>query len=169
MSDLKLESPAFAQGAAIPARYTCHGEDRSPPLEWSGVPPGTRSFVLIVDDPDAPALRRPWVHWLRYNLPSDQRAVAEGEGNRAPTVGEDARTDADALGYHGPCPPSGRHRYYFRLFALDAVLRSLGPTTDRGSLERAMAGHVLGKAELMGTCARTAGRDGPPDGDPDTG
>lgn len=158
MSTLKLQSPAFEHDAAIPARFTCEGEEYSPPLEWSGVPDGTRSFVLIVDDPDAKSLRRPWVHWLRYNIPPDQRAVEEGEGNRQPAAGEDARTDAHSLGYHGPCPPSGRHRYYFRLYALDAVLPGLGPTADRESVERAMAGHVLESAVLMGTYAKTAGQ-----------
>ena len=163
MSTFKLQSPAFAHDAPIPARFTCQGEDHSPPLEWSGVPLDTRSFVLIVDDPDAPdpaAPRRLWVHWLRYNLPSETRALAEGEGNRDPSVGEDARTDANALGYHGPCPPIGRHRYYFRLFALDTTLPSLGPKAGRAELERAMAGHVLGSAVLMGTYAQSTGRSG---------
>jgi hypothetical protein len=114
--------------------------------------------VLIVDDPDAPdpaAPRRIWVHWLRYNLPAGTRALAEGEGNRDPSIGEDARTDAHALGYNGPCPPVGRHRYYFRLFALDTRLPSLGPMAGRAELERAMADHVLGSAVLMGTYAQT--------------
>lgn len=157
---LKLHSPAFEQDAAIPSRFTCEGLDHSPPLEWDGVPPGTRSFVLIVDDPDSPdpaAPRRTWVHWLRYNLPSEQRSVVEGEGNRNPSAGEDARSDARRLGYHGPCPPVGRHRYYFRLFALDTVLPSLGPMAGRSELERAMAGHVLGSAVLMGTYAKATG------------
>jgi Raf kinase inhibitor-like YbhB/YbcL family protein len=114
--------------------------------------------VLIVDDPDAPdpaAPKRIWVHWLLYNIPPHQDALQEGAGNhdRAP-AGEHARTDADGLGYHGPCPPVGRHRYYFRLTALDATLPSLGPRARRADLERAMEGHVLATAILMGTYAR---------------
>ena len=157
VSVLKLRSPAFEEDGDIPSRFTCEGDDCSPPLEWSGVLPEMRSFVLIVDDPDAPdpaAPRRTWVHWLRYNIPPDCRALGEGEGNR-PTVGEDARTDARDRGYHGPCPPIGRHRYYFRLFALDSMLPNLGAMADRNTVERAMAGHVLATATLMGTYAKT--------------
>lgn len=159
MSELTLRSPAFAPGTEIPLRFTCDGEDRSPPLEWSGVPSGTRALALIVDDPDAPdpsAPRQTWVHWLRYNIRVDPAGLAEGEGNQCPRAGEEARTDAHSLGYHGPCPPIGRHRYFFRLFALDMELPSLGPMADRADLERAMAGHVLGTAVLMGTYARRA-------------
>lgn len=159
MSELTLRSPAFSPGAEIPPRFTCDGANRSPPLEWSGVPAGARAFALIVDDPDAPdpaAPRLTWVHWLRYNIPVDLPGLAEGDGNARPRAGEDARTDARSLGYHGPCPPIGRHRYYFRLLALDRLLPSLGPMADRADLERAMAGHVLGTAVLMGTYARRA-------------
>jgi Raf kinase inhibitor-like YbhB/YbcL family protein len=154
MSTLRLHSPAFAHESAIPARHTCQGEDLSPPLEWSDAPVGTKSFVLIVDDPDAPdpaAPKRIWVHWLRYNIPRDTKEFAEGAGNRQPSVGEEAITDSGELGYHGPCPPIGRHRYYFRLSALDAMLPSLGPNANRRELERAMERHVIGTAALMGT------------------
>lgn len=151
----RLRSPAFAHGAPIPARHTCEGEDLSPPLEWDGAPDGTRSFALIVDDPDAPdpaAPKRVWVHWLLYDLPPTQDALVEGAGNHAMAPsGEHAVTDGNSPGYHGPCPPIGRHRYFFRLFALDAVLPRLGPQARRADLEAAMHGHVLATAELMGT------------------
>lgn len=156
-----LQSSAFAANGPIPARHTCDGPDLSPPLAWSGAPPGTESFALIVDDPDAPdpaAPKRVWVHWLRYNIPAGATGLAEGAGNREATgEGEHARTDADRPGYHGPCPPIGRHRYYFRLAALDTVLPPLGPRARRADLERAMDGHVLATAVLMGTYARQGG------------
>lgn len=158
MTSFTLHSPAFAHQATIPARFTCDGADRSPPLEWSAPPEGTRSLALIVDDPDAPdpaAPRRIWVHWLRYNLPSALRTLAEGEGNATPSAGVDARTDAHTHGYHGPCPPIGRHRYFFRLFALDTVLPHLGERATRADLERAMEEHILATAVLMGTYQKT--------------
>ncbi|HSE27125.1 MAG TPA: YbhB/YbcL family Raf kinase inhibitor-like protein [Gemmatimonadales bacterium] len=155
---LILRSSAFEPDAPIPARHTCDGPDLSPPLSWSGAPPETRSFALIVDDPDSPdpaAPKRIWVHWLLYNIPADQLSLSEGAGNHdgAP-AGEHARTDANRPGYHGPCPPIGRHRYFFRLAALDALLPSLGPRARRADLEQAMEGHVLATAVLMGTYAR---------------
>ena len=153
----EIHSRAFAHDSPIPERYTCQGEDLSPPLEWSGAPPGTRTVVLLVEDPDAPdpaAPKRVWVHWLRYNIPSAIEALAEGEGNGKPTSGEEAITDGKSLGYHGPCPPIGRHRYYFRIFALDAVLPSLGPKATRKDVEQAMQGHVLESAVWMGTYAQ---------------
>lgn len=150
-----LRSSAFHHEGEIPSRYTCEGDELSPPLEWSGSPDGTRSFALIVDDPDAPDPAKPkvvWVHWLLYNLPSAARAIAEGAGNHAQApAGAHALSQTDELGYHGPCPPIGRHRYFFRLFALDRDLAPLGPTAHRKELERAMEGHVLGTAVLMGT------------------
>jgi Raf kinase inhibitor-like YbhB/YbcL family protein len=156
---LELRSSAFQHEGTIPARHTCQGPDLSPPLEWSGAPPGTRSFALIVDDPDAPDPAKPrlvWVHWLLYNLPASLHSLTEGAGNHATApIGEHALTNDDSLGYHGPCPPIGRHRYYFRLFALDQELPSLGPTARRPDLERAMAGHILGTAVLMGTYQQT--------------
>lgn len=160
MSSFVLSSPAFVEGGAIPARFTCQGEDLSPPLDWKGAPAGTRSFALIVDDPDAPDPARPrriWVHWLVYNIPASVRELAEGAGNGpAPAPAEYAITDDDSTGYHGPCPPIGRHRYFFWLHALDQALPPLGAEARRSDLERAMAGHVLGRAELMGTCLKIA-------------
>lgn len=153
-----LSSPAFEPDAPIPPQHTCDGDDLSPALRWTDPPAGTKSFALIVDDPDAPdpaAPRRIWVHWLRYNIPADARALPEAAGNTRGAHVHDALTDDNSLGYHGPCPPIGRHRYYFRLYALDAMLPVLGPKARRGELERAMQGHVLGTAVLMGTYARS--------------
>lgn len=152
-----LSSPAFEPDAPIPARHTCDGDDLSPALRWSDPPAGTQSFALIVDDPDAPdpaAPKRIWVHWLRYNIPAAARALDEGAGNTRDVHSHEAITDDNTLGYHGPCPPIGRHRYYFRLFAVDTMLPALGPKARRADLERAMQGHVLGTAVLMGTYAR---------------
>jgi Raf kinase inhibitor-like YbhB/YbcL family protein len=157
-----LTSPAFASGSAIPARYTCDGADRSPPLSWVAPPRGTRRFALLVDDPDAPdpaAPRRVWVHWIRYNLPATLSELAEGAGNRAPDEGaRECLTDAGSLGYHGPCPPIGRHRYFFHLFALSQPLEDLGEDARRADLERAMTGLVVGTAVLMGTYQRPSAR-----------
>lgn len=152
-----IRSPAFDVDGSIPARHTCDGGDTSPPLTWTGPPEGTESFVLIVDDPDAPdpaAPKRIWVHWLRYNIPADARELAEGSGNERNTDVHEALTDESRHGYHGPCPPIGRHRYFFRLFALDDMLPPLGPKARRAELERAMEGHVLETTVLMGTYAR---------------
>lgn len=157
-----LTSSAFEDGAAIPVRHTCDGDDLSPPLAWEGAPPGTRSFVLIVSDPDCPdpaAPTRTWVHWVRYNIPGDVHVLAEGAGHEPPDAGADVLTDADELGYHGPCPPIGRHRYFFRLYALDALLPALRPDARERDVETAMAQHVLGEAVLMGTCERGARRN----------
>lgn len=151
---LALTSPAFAPNGEIPARCTCDGEDRSPPLEISGVPDGTRSLVLIVDDPDAPDPAEPrmvYVHWIVYDLPPDARSLAEGVGKRAGAHGgRDGLNDWARTGYGGPCPPVGRHRYFHKLYALDTILG------DRGALRKdallaAMQGHVIASAELVGT------------------
>jgi Raf kinase inhibitor-like YbhB/YbcL family protein len=156
-----LRSPAFEADGAIPARHTCDDADRSPPLEWTDPPLGTRAFALIVDDPDAPdpeAPKRIWVHWLRYNIAAGATSLPEGAGTQSgkPAGGAiDALTDASTHGYHGPCPPIGRHRYFFRLSALDSPLPDLGPQARRQELEAAMQGHVLGTAVLMGTYARS--------------
>lgn len=151
----ELRSTAFPQGGPIPSRHTCEGDELSPPLEWTDPPGGTKSFALIVDDPDAPDPEKPriiWVHWLLYNLSAAERMIAEGAGNSPLAAkGQHALTQTDTFGYHGPCPPIGRHRYFFRLFALDRELPSLGATAHRVDLERAMEGHVLGTATLMGT------------------
>ena len=149
---LALTSPSFAADGEIPSRHTCEGEDLSPELSWSGAPEGTASFALIVDDPDAPDPRAPrvtWVHWVLYNLPADADRLAEG-ARRLPAGGRDGRNDWKRTGYGGPCPPIGRHRYFHKLYALDTVLPDLGEPT-KAELERAMEGHVLARAELVGT------------------
>lgn len=154
---LTLRSPSFEDGGPIPRQHTCEGGERSPALEWRDVPAGTRSLVLIVDDPDAPdpaAPKRVWVHWLRYNIPATASGLAAGAGNAEPAGPvRDALTDNGALGYHGPCPPVGRHRYFFRLYALDTELPDLGPRAHRADVEREMQGNVLADAVLMGTYA----------------
>ena len=154
MGDFTLVSSAFQPSGDIPRRYTCEGEDRSPPLAWSGAPGGTRSFGLIVDDPDAPdpaAPKRTWVHWVLYNLPADLKELPENAGaGTAPRAGQDGVNDWKRTGYGGPCPPIGRHRYFHKLYALDTVLADLGRPTKL-QLEAAMRGHVLATAELIGT------------------
>lgn len=156
---LRLTSSAFGDNASIPAIYTCEGRDISPPLAWSDLPDGTRSLVLIVDDPDAPdpaAPLRTWVHWVLYNLPP-----AAGGLKQAITVAElpdgtrEGTNDWNRTGYGGPCPPVGRHRYFFKLYALDKILPDLGEAT-KGMLEDAMKGHVLEQVELIGTYERVA-------------
>lgn len=141
---LQIRSSTFSNGGPIPTQHTCEGRDSAPPLEWSGAPPGTKSFALIVDDPDAPDPRAPkmtYVHWVLYDIP----ASATG-----PVRARDGRNDWNREGYGGPCPPIGRHRYFFKLYALDAMLGDLhSPTKDR--LLAAMKNHVLEQAELMGT------------------
>jgi Raf kinase inhibitor-like YbhB/YbcL family protein len=153
----KLTSPAFTPDGQIPSKYTCDGDELSPPLAWEGVPSSVASLALIVDDPDAPdpaAPKRIWVHWILYNLDPHQNRLAEGSGIALPPGS--ARTgvnDGGSTGYQGPCPPIGRHRYFFRLFALDTLLPDLGPRAQRVDLERVMKGHVLATAVLMGTYA----------------
>lgn len=155
---LSITSSAFAAGGAIPRRHTCDDADVSPPLAWTGVPSGTRSLALIVDDPDAPdpaAPKRVWLHWALYNIPPDTRGLAEGVAAKELPGGTRAlRNDSGGAGYGGPCPPIGRHRYFFHLFALDALLPERG-IASRAELDAAMAGHVLETAELMGTYARS--------------
>ena len=155
---LSLSSPAFAHGTAMPARFTCQGEDLSPPLETSGAPPGTKSLALIVDDPDAPDPAAPqmvYVHWVLYDLPPQTVALAEGLApDRMPTGTQKGLNDWNRTGYGGPCPPIGRHRYFHKLFALDCVLGDLG-TLRKNELLAAIEGHVLARAELMGTYQKT--------------
>lgn len=152
---LTLTSTAFSNGGSMPSRCTCEGPDTSPPLAWRGAPAGTRSFALVVDDPDAPdpaAPKRVWLHWLLYNIPADVSELPEGASPRAlPPGAREGVNDSGDVGWGGPCPPIGRHRYFHRLHALDAMLPDLGDDADRKALERAMAGHVLATAELMGT------------------
>lgn len=150
----QLQSTAFAPGGAIPAQHTCEGTDTSPPLAWSGLPPGTASLALIVDDPDAPdpaAPKMTWVHWVLYNLPADAAALpADIARAGLPAGTRQGLNDWHRTGYGGPCPPVGRHRYVFKLYALDVALPDIGKP-DKAALERSMQGHVLAKAELIGT------------------
>jgi Raf kinase inhibitor-like YbhB/YbcL family protein len=149
----KLFSSAFVEGGNIPARYTCEGEDTSPQLAWSGAPEGTRSFAIIVDDPDAPDPASPkmtYVHWVAYNIPATVTELAEGAGKGAmPAGSSEGSNDWKKAEFGGPCPPIGRHRYFFKLSALDTTLNLSNPT--KSDLEAAMKGHVLGGAQLMGT------------------
>ncbi len=150
-----LRSSAFAAGAAIPSRFSCEGEDLSPPLTWDAAPSGTKCFALIVDDPDAPdpahPRPNPWVHWVLYNLPASTNALAAGVTVAAlPSGTRVGSSDRGKASYHGPCPPTGRHRYIFKLYALDVVLPDLG-AANKAALEHAMTGHILGSAELIGT------------------
>ena len=154
---LALTSTAFEPGGAIPATYTCQGKDVSVPLAWSGLPAGTLSLALIVDDPDAPdpaAPRMTWVHWVLYNLPPDVTGLPEAVKPGALPAGTlEGRNDWGRTGYGGPCPPIGRHRYFFKLYALDVVLPDLRDP-DKPRLERAMQGHVLAQQQLVGTYAK---------------
>jgi Raf kinase inhibitor-like YbhB/YbcL family protein len=151
---LTITSTAFAAGGEIPATYTCEGKDISPPLAWSGAPGGTRSFALIVDDPDAPdpaAPKMTWVHWVLYNLPASTDGLGEAvRGNTLPPGTREGMNDWGRTGYGGPCPPIGRHRYFHKLYALDAVLQDLGHPS-KAALEKAMHGHIMAQAELLGT------------------
>jgi len=151
---LTITSTAFAADAAIPAVYTCEGKDVSPPLAWSGAPAGTKSFALIVDDPDAPdpaAPKMTWVHWVLYDIPSTASDLPEAVQTSALHAGtREGVNDWGRTGYGGPCPPVGRHRYYHKLYALDTVLPDLG-RPKKAALEKAMQGHVLAQAVLIGT------------------
>lgn len=148
----KLTSSAFAEGGSIPTKYTCEGQDTSPPLTWSGAPSGTRSFAIIVDDPDAPDPAHPkmtYVHWVAYNIPATVTELAEGAGKGGmPAGSSEGVNDWKKAEFGGPCPPIGTHRYYFKLSALDTTLDLSKPT--KHDLEDAMKGHVLGTAQLMG-------------------
>jgi len=154
LGSLVLRSPAFAEGAEIPPKYTCEGADASPPLEWSGIPAGAKSLALVVDDPDAPDPKAPkmtWVHWVLYDLPIDAAGLPEGVARGALHTGtHQGVNDWKRTGWGGPCPPIGRHRYFFKLYALDTALGDLGAPT-KVKLEAAMKGHVLAEARLMGT------------------
>ncbi len=154
---LAIESSVFQNGGAIPRRYTCDAEDASPPLRWTGAPDETRSYALIVDDPDAPdpaAPKRVYVHWVLHDLPASVTSLEENGEARAVRAGaRQGKNDWSRTGWGGPCPPIGRHRYFFKLYALDATLGDLGTPTKK-ELEKAMEGHILAKAELMGTYQR---------------
>jgi Raf kinase inhibitor-like YbhB/YbcL family protein len=152
---LTIKSPAFAPNAAIPIKYTCEDDDVSPALEWSGVPQGTRSLALVVDDPDAPDPNAPkmvYVHWVLYDIPPSTPGLAEGmRSDRLPKGAREGRNDWGNHGYGGPCPPIGRHRYFFKLYALDSTLGDLGGKATKADVERAMQGHLIEQAELVGT------------------
>lgn len=150
---MRLQSPDFQHLGEIPARHTCQGEDVSPGLQWSDVPQGTESLALIVDDPDAPdpaAPKMTWVHWVLYNIPATAGSLPGGvEEKDLPRGTSQGLNDWKKAGYGGPCPPIGKHRYFHKLYALDTVLPGLGKPT-KAQLEKAMEGHVLAKAELIG-------------------
>ncbi len=150
---MELKSQAFAAGEMIPAKYTCDGQDISPPLGWSDPPAGTIEFALISDDPDAPV--GTWVHWVMWNIPVSASVLDEDLPKTASLLNgtKQGTTDFRRIGYGGPCPPSGTHRYYFKLYALDTAL-NLPASTTKKDLEKAIQGHILGQAELMGTYRR---------------
>ena len=149
---LVLQSQAFSTDGEIPRVHTCQGADRSPALGWSGVPAGTKSLALIVDDPDAPDPAAPkmvWVHWVVYNLPVSADSLSEAV-SALPEGARDGKNDWGRSGYGGPCPPIGRHRYFHKLYALDVVLPDLD-TPTKAALLAAMEGHIIGQTELVGT------------------
>ena len=150
---LHVESSAFSEGSQIPRQYTCDGKDISPPLSWSGVPEAAKSLALICDDPDAPG--KTWVHWVLFNLPPGTNRLPEGIAARESVSGGGAQgtNDFRKIGYGGPCPPSGTHRYLFKLYALAAPL-GLKPGASKKEVERAMETHVLAQGQLMGTYKR---------------
>jgi Raf kinase inhibitor-like YbhB/YbcL family protein len=155
---MNITSTAFADNGEMPAVHTCEGRDVAPPLQFSGVPAGARSLALIVDDPDAPdpaAPKMTWVHWVVYDLAP--ATVGLPEGGALPAGARDGLNDWKRIGYGGPCPPVGRHRYFFKLYALDTTLSFAHPPTKQ-QLEQAMKGHVLAHAELVGTYARRGAR-----------
>jgi Raf kinase inhibitor-like YbhB/YbcL family protein len=152
---MKITSPAFAGGQPIPPRFTCEGEDISPPLAWTGVPAEARSLALVCDDPDAP--RGIWVHWIAYHLPPGAGGLAAGLPSRATLADGTCQgtTDFGRTGYGGPCPPPGKtHHYHFKLHALDAAV-PLAPGATKDELLRAIKGHVIAEARLVGTYRRT--------------
>ena len=151
---LTLKSGAFDNGGEIPSRSTCEGEDVSPPLVCTGVPETARSLVLIIDDPDAPDPKAPkmiWVHWVLFNIPPDVSGLLEGiVPEKLPPGMVEGLNDWTRIGYGGPCPPIGRHRYFHKLYALDTVLEGMN-TPTKAKVEAAMKGHVIAQTELMGT------------------
>jgi len=151
--EIKVASTAFPEGGAIPSKYTCDGQNVSPPLAWDSVPEGTKSLALISDDPDAPM--GTWVHWVLYDLPPDARSLSENVPPD-PTLSNGAKqgkNDFRKSGYGGPCPPSGTHRYFFKLYALDAVV-NLAAGATKPQLLKAMEGHILAQGQLMGKYKR---------------
>jgi Raf kinase inhibitor-like YbhB/YbcL family protein len=155
---LTIESPAFLNKGEIPTDNTCDGEDVSPGLQWNGVPSNAKSLALIVDDPDAPdpaAPKRTYVHWVLYDIPVSAKGLPPGGGAfQLPKGTREGKNEWGKTGYGGPCPPIGRHRYFFKLYALDVALGDRGLVT-KADLELLMQGHVIDKTELMGTYQRT--------------
>ena len=152
---IKVTSAAFNDGEMIPSKYTCDGANVSPPLSWSGVPANAKTLALICDDPDAPG--KTWVHWVVYDLPASTSSLPENvskEENLA-AGGKQGTTDFKKIGYGGPCPPSGTHRYYFKIYALD-VFTSLNPGATKDQLLKAMEGHIVAQGQLMGKYKRSA-------------
>ncbi len=151
---VQVTSTAFKEGGSIPAKYTCDGQNVSPPLAWNGIPDGTKSIALIADDPDAPS--KPWVHWVVYGLPPSLRELPENVPPSESILGNGGRqgmTDYGKIGYRGPCPPGGTHRYFFKVYALDSDLH-LEPGLTKAQLLKEMEKHVIAEGQLMGTYAR---------------
>lgn len=147
---INVSSPNFTQGQAIPAKYSCQGQELSPPLSWKGLPAETKSLALIMDDPDAPG--GTWVHWVLYNLPPDSGGLPEGvsPSGDGPGGSKQGKNSWNKQGYGGPCPPGGVHRYFFKIYALDTTLGLKAGATKQQVLQ-AMQGHIIGQGELMGT------------------
>jgi Raf kinase inhibitor-like YbhB/YbcL family protein len=150
---IQLTSVAFKEGQPIPRQYTCDGVNVSPPLEWAGVPKTAKTIAIVADDPDAPG--GTWVHWVLYNLPADNIGMVENlpATETLKAGGFQGKNDFDKIGYGGPCPPSGTHRYFFKIYALDGEL-PLKAGATKADLEKAMAGHILVQGQLMGTYSR---------------
>ena len=150
---LHIESSAFSDGGQIPRQYTCDGKDVSPPLSWKGVPEKTKSLALICDDPDAPS--KTWVHWVLFDLPPQTKQLPEGVRTTESVAGGGTQgtNDFRKVGYGGPCPPGGAHRYFFKLYALDTELK-LSSTATKADVERTMKGHVVAEGTLMGKYSR---------------
>jgi Raf kinase inhibitor-like YbhB/YbcL family protein len=150
---MKLTSPVFDEGGMIPEKYTCDGADLSPPLKWESIPEGTKSISLICDDPDAPG--GTWVHWVYYDIPASTKSVPENvrADDRPGIGGTQGINDFRRIGYGGPCPPGGTHRYYFKLYALDTLLNLPSGATKK-QLVKAMENHIVGQVQLMGKYRR---------------
>lgn len=154
MNSIKVESAAFKHMQPIPSQYTCDGADISPPLSWSNVPPAAKSIALIADDPDAPA--GTWVHWVVYDLPPAADSLQEDvpKIDTLPEGGIQGRNDFHRIGWNGPCPPGGTHRYFFKVYALDTIL-NLPAGKTKQEIEKAMKGHILAKGEIVGKYTRS--------------
>lgn len=150
---MELSSTAFPEEGMIPTKYTCDGADVSPPLKWGSIPEGTKSYALICDDPDAPV--GTWVHWVYYDIPPETEGLPENvtPKEHPSSGGIQGTNDFRKIGYGGPCPPGGTHRYFFKLYALDTLLK-LPPASTKSQVLEAMEGHILGQGELMGKYKR---------------